>query len=62
MTITQLIRALGGPQKVADMLDNAVTRQAIHAWQRRGVPPGQRQSLIALAAANKLPIPTELQK
>lgn len=61
MTISQLIRALGGPKKVSEMLDRAVTRAAVCNWQRRGVPESQRANLAMLAAAHKLPIPAELQ-
>jgi DNA-binding transcriptional regulator YdaS (Cro superfamily) len=52
MTDRELIRALGGPKRVADLL--GIKRQAVTNWgmaDRPGIPPARRPAVLALTRA-----------
>lgn len=50
-TITEIIKAAGGPRGVSDASDGAVKKDAVYKWPGIGVPDRHWPLLIELAGA-----------
>jgi len=51
-TISELIKAAGGPAKIADSVPEAITVDAVYKWQRIGIPDRYWPVVMRLANAS----------